>query len=279
MSLKVLFRPVGLLASLTVILGCSLMSSAGPQASSTHPAAPTGTKAGIPIFASPVRFVLPAGLGRGVIAENIDVVTDQTGASWEVAPAHLQLAIQGYAFVNSFFVPQIFEYPAPEYAAVNPTAAESMKRLQAVLSHPNAQYANDVLPYVPFYNAGQVFAAQEKVLQFNGGSGLRVVTQYAQDVSPINNSGLFYHFEGLTADGKVYLVAVLPTNLPFLAGDNNPAGAVPAGGIPFPPDNASGSSFQDYFKQVTQLIDHSSADQFNPPLSTLDALIQSISIQ
>ena len=278
MSSRILFRPVGLIASLIVILGCSLIHPTGSGSSSPSPTAAPPRKMGFPFCLSD-QVGLPAGLGRGAIAENIDVVTDQTGAPWDVAPAHLQLTLQGYRIENSFLVPQFFVYPAQEYAAANQTAAESMKRLQAVLSNPNAQYTNDVLPYVPFYNAGQVFAAQEKVLQFKGGSGLRVVTQYAQDVSPINNSGLFYHFEGLTADGKFYLVVILPTNLPFLPVDNNPASVVPAGGIPFPPNDAPGSSFEDYFKQVTELINNSPADQFNPSLSTLDALIQSISTQ
>jgi hypothetical protein len=279
MRSRTLFTSIGIFALLTVTLACSLIRTSGPQSSSTLPAASTAVQNGIPISATPIKFVIPPGLGRGVIAKNMDVVTDQTGASWEIAPAHLQLTIQGYAFVNSYFVPQLFVYPAQEYSAVNPTAAEGIKRLQAVLASPNAQYANDVLPYIPFYNAGQVFAAQEEVMQFTGGSGLRAVTQYAQDVSPINNSGLFYHFEGLTADGKYYIIAVLPLNLPFLAGNNDPVATVPAGGIPFPPNNASGSSFQDYFKQVTALINSAPADQFNPTMGTLDDLIQSISIQ
>jgi hypothetical protein len=265
---------IGLLA---LTLACSLVSSQGPQGLSTLLTAPTIAQSGIPILASPIRFVIPTGLGTGATAETILVMTDQTGAPWDIAPAHLQLTLQGYTVQYSYHVPQFFVYPAQEYASANQTAAESIKRLQAVLSTPDAQFTNDVLPYVPFYNAGQVFAAQEKVVQFNGGSGLRVVTQYAQDVSPINNSGLFYHFEGLTNDGNYYIVAILPTNLPILASDNNPASSIPVGGIPFPADNASGSSFDGYFKRVTELINSSPADQFDPPLNSLDALIQSIS--
>ncbi len=206
------------------------------------------------------------------------MATDQSGAPWDIAPAHLQLTLQGYPLNSSFHVPQIFVYPAAEYAAANPAAAESMKRLKVILSNPGAPYANDTLPYVPFFNAGQVFAAQEKVIQFNGGSGIRIVTQYAQDVSPINNGGLFYHFEGLTSDGKYYIVAILPISLPFLPVDNNPNSPVPSGGIPFPQNNAPGSSFENYFKQITDLINAAAPDQFNPSTNTLDELIQSIKV-
>jgi hypothetical protein len=262
---RFLFRSLAVLVSLQGILACSLFSTPG----ATIPK-------GIPIFASPIRLILPNGLSTSATAETIDVVTDQTGAPWDIAPAHLQLTLQGYPPNNSFSVPQIFVYPAQQYAAANQNAAESMKRLQAIMLKPDAQYTNDVLPYIPFFNAGQVLAAQEKVINFNGGSGIRIVTQYSSDVSPINNGGLFYHFEGLTGDGKIYIVAILPTSLPA---DNNPGSPVPNGGIPFPQNDASGSSFENYFKQVTDLVNSSSADEFNPPLTLLDALIQSISTQ
>ena len=268
MHSRLLFKSYILLVLVQVVLACSLFNT---------PSAPTQN--GIPIFASPLRLTIPNGLASSAIAENIDVVNDQTGSPWDVAPAHLQLTLEGYPSNASFHVPQIFVYPTQQYAAANQSAAESIKRLQAVMSKPDSQDTNDVLPYVPFFNSGQVFAAQEKVIYFNGGSGFRIVTQYAQDVSPINNGGLFYHFEGLTSDGKFYIVAILPTSLPFLAADNNPASPVPTGGIPFPQNNASGSDFENYFNGVTELINNSPADQINPSLNTLDALIQSISTQ
>jgi hypothetical protein len=268
MRSRLIFRSLLVLVSIQGLLACSLFAAGGAPAHK-----------GIPIFASPIKLILPDGLASSATAETIDVATDQTGAPWDVAPAHLQLTLQGYPPNSSFHVPQIFVYPAQQYAAANQNAAESMKRLQDILSKPDAQYANDVLPIVPFFNAGQVFAAQEKVIQFNGGSGLRIATQYAQDVSPINNGGLFYHFEGLSSDGRFYIVAILPISLPYLAVDNNPDSSVPTGGIPFPRNNASGPGFDNYFKGVANLIDGSPADQFNPSLNTLDALIQSITPQ
>lgn len=275
------FKLIVAIASISIILACSLVNAPANQTSSTVPAAITEpqTQSGIPFFASPLQLTIPDGLATSASAETIDVVTDQTGAPWDIAPAHLQLTLQGYPSNGSFHVPQIFVYPAQDYAKANPGAADSIKSLQAVLSNPSVQHMNDNLPHVPFFNAGQVFAAQEKVIQFNGGSGLRIVTQYAQDVSPINNGGLFYDFEGLTSDSKYYIVAILPTHLPFLPADNNPSSTVPSGGIPFPQNNASGPDFESYFKQVTDQINAAQPDQFNPTLTSLDTLIQSISTQ
>jgi len=276
---KISLRFVFAIVSFPIILACSLADMFTLQTPPTLPVTATGAPSGIPFFASPIRLIIPSGLAITASTDTIDVVTDQTGTSLDIAPAHLQITLHSYPLESSFHVPQIFVYPAPDYAAVNQRAAESIKRLQGILASPNAQYSNDVLPYIPFIDAGQVFATQEKVLQFNGGSGIRVITQYASDVSPINNGGLFYHFEGLTSDGKYYIVAILPVNLSFLPTDNNPDSPVPPSGIAFPQNNARGSDFENYFKQVTDQINATAPDQFNPSLNTLDALIQSISIQ
>jgi hypothetical protein len=278
MNPKTSLRLVFVIVSIPITLACSLVSALTLQASPTLSVA-TETQSGIPFFASPIRLIIPSDLATSASTDMIDVVTNQTGASWDVAPAHWQITLHGYSLDSSFQVPQIFVYPAPDYAAVNQKTAENIKRLQGILANPNTQYPNDVLPTIPFINAGQVFAAQEKVLQFNGGSGLRIVTQYASDVSPINNGGLFYHFEGLTSDGKYYILAILPINLSFLPADNNPDSPLPSGGIAFPQNNASGSDFENYFKQVTNQINSTAPNQFNPSLNTMDALIQSISIQ
>ncbi len=258
-------------------LACGLtvipVSQATPASSETI-ASPSG---GISVQAAPLRLTIPTGLGSGVSAENIDVVTDQTGAPWDVAPAHLQLTLHGYPLTTSSQVPQVFVYPAPDYAVMNPRAQESIKRLQAILASRSTQTANDSLPTIPFFNAGQVIASQQKLVPFQGGEGLRIVTQYAQDISPINNGGLFYHFEGLTSDRKYYLVAILPINLSILPGDNNPDAPVPAGGLAFPQNDASGQSFENYYNEIAGLINSSAPDQFTPSLNSLDGLIRSIS--
>ncbi len=263
---------------LLAMLACNIGASAATQPATSSSGATAAAQPGIPISATPISFVIPDGLASGASAETIDVVTDQTGAPRDVAPAHLQLTLEGYALGTSFHVPQLFVYPAQQYASANPAAAESIKRLRAVLANPSGTYDKDSLPRVPFFNAGQVIAAQVKVLHFSGGSGARFITQYAQDVSPINNSGLFYDFAGLSDDGQDYIIAVLPVNLPFLATDNNPKSLLPAGGVPFPAFSSSGSAGADYYRQVGQHIDSAPAHQFTPSLKSLDVLIQSITV-
>ena len=269
-------RSLALTVLLLAVLACNLGRAAPAQQMPAPIASEAVSQPGIPVAATPIWLVIPEGLATGASAETIDVVTDQTGAPWDVAPAHLQLTFEGYSLGTSFHVPQLFVYPAGQYAGMHPAAAVSLKRLQAVLADPSASYNKDTLPRIPFLNAGQVLAAQEKVIHFTGGSGVRFITQYGQDIAPINNSGLFYDFAGLSDDGKYYIIAILPINVAFLAADGNPDSPVPAGGIPFPASSAPGSSFEAYYRQITERIDAAPAGQFTPPLSTLDALIESI---
>ncbi len=248
----------------------------------TSPGSATGTPASeqnIVVLATPIRMTIPSGLAIGITAETIDVVTDQTGAPWDIAPAHLQVTLQGYSVETTSHVPQVFVYPAGQYATMNPAAAESLQHLQTVLANPSGTYDQNTLPRVPFYNAAQVIASQSKVLHFSGGSGVRFITQYAQDVSPINNGGLFYLFQGLSDGGKYYIIAVLPVNLPFLPPDNNPNSPVSSAGVPFPPSSAPGFAFQEYYKLIAQKVESAPAAQFDPALDLLDRLMQSLAVQ
>jgi hypothetical protein len=208
--------------------------------------------------------VIPAGLATGASAQTIDA-TACTDECYNT-PAYLEITFEGYGG-------DISVYPAPQYGAENPGAAYSIQQLKEILLGKISLPQEDALPVIPDAHAAQVFASQEKIIHFNGGSGLRIVTQYQSDVRPVNNEQLFYLFQGLSRDGKYYLIARLNTTLPFLPADANSDSPVPAGGIPFSMSN------ENYIQQITDLINATPSDQFNPTLNTLDSLIQSISIQ
>ncbi len=282
-----------------IILACSLLTPSNPAAETQAPPAgpsntaapaltettqpkPTNnpTPAGIPLSSGNVNFVIPQGLASGAQIESVAAVTEQSGAPWEVSPAYLRITLQNYQLQDKFFQPQVMIYPAQEYAAVGAGAAISIQRLQAILASPTAPFNNVSMPRLPFANADQVFAAQAKLIQFKNGSGLRVLAEYAQNFATVDNHDLFYHFEGLTSDGKYYIVTTLPTNAAFLAAESDPASPVPADGIPFPGyDAMNATTFNAYIQKVAGKLDHTASDAFTPSLASLDALIQSISIQ
>lgn len=240
-----------------------------------QPTAPTG----LPVSSGGISFVIPDGLATNATAIQIAAANDQNAPPWELAPAHTNLTLDGYLLADKFFVPTIYVYPAQEYAAVQPGAADSIARLQAILASPNAPLSMDALPYLPFANAAQIFYAQPKVLSFQNGSGIRFLTEYAQYYATVNNRDLFYHFQGLTSDGAYYVLAILPVSAPILAADERPESPVPAGGIPFPGYAASEADMQAYYNNITRLLDGTSPDSFSPSLLTLDNLIGSMQIK
>lgn len=241
---------------------------------------PTAAAQGIPVNYKNVSFVIPAGLATNAVPRPIEATTEQTGGPWGVAPAHIEFLLDNYyVAVKPFSVCQIEIYPADEYSNQYAGANISIQRLKAILGNPSASLTNETLPQVPYFNAASMFAAHVQRLHFANGDGVRMVTQYAQGLTPVSNDATFYHFEGLTSDGKYYVVAVLPVQAPFLQNTDDPNAGAPVGGIPFP-NNSLGtpSVYQDYLAAVAAKLDATPPDQFSPPLAALDAMMQSLKV-
>jgi hypothetical protein len=226
---------------------------------------------GIPVSYENVSFVIPSGMASGADTVTMTSVDTNSGAPWEIAPTHLRFTLTGYQLQGKFFEPQIYVYPADEYAQVNSVASEQIERLKRALA--GSPLLKETLPNVPFFNAEHIIAANIQLLKFQSGSGVRELTQYDQYPAPINNHELFYHFEGLTSDGKYYVLAILPITAPILAEDEKPESSVPTGGIPVPPNTGPTDV---YYFSVTEKLNSLTPDSFTPPLNTLDSLIQSI---
>jgi len=230
----------------------------------------TAAQAGIPFSAPPITFVIPAGLATGASADAIKAVAPSE--TFEGIPAHEEFSLKGGSVWIDVF-------PAHEYAVINKNADDNINLLEKILSAKTPPTQRNDLPFIRTSPAGgRTLGVKAKILQFSGGAGLRAVTEYTSDVRPVNNEGLLYEFAGLSDDRQFYIYARCYINLPFLPPDGNPTSLVPPGGIPFPQD-FSATGIQDYMKQVTAQIESSPANQFDPPLDMLDALMQSISSQ
>jgi hypothetical protein len=201
--------------------------------------------------------------------------TGQDGPSWDVAPAYSKFTLQGYPLQGKFFEPHILVFPAPEFEALNTGAAQSLQKLRALLASPSAPLTDDAMPSVPTFNAGRVFTANMQIISFRNGSGVRMLTQYAQYYATANNYELFYNFHGLTSDGRHYIIGIFPVNASFLAADDRPDSLIPADGVPFPANGPDES----YYAAVTQKLDGTAPEVFTPMLATLDALIQSMEVE
>ena len=242
-------------------------------------ATPTGTEAvtqagGTNISYEGVSFVVPGTMAGGANTEKMTAVESNSDAPWDVAPTHIRFTLTDYALRDKFHEPRIFVYPAAEYAERNQNAAEQIDRLRTILT--GGTPLHETLPLVPFFNAAPVLSARIKIIAFpNGGGGIRSLTQYAQYAAPVNNSELFYHFQGLSSDGNYYIVAILPITAPILPEDEKPEATVPQGGIPIP---AAVGPNQVYYYSVTEALNTLALDAFTPSLEALDALIQTINV-
>ena len=258
----------------TIVAATMQAYTASPtQIDSTQPATMQATipAGGIPISFEGVSFVIPGGMASSANTEKMTAVESNSGAPWEIAPTHLRFTLTEYQLQDKFHEPRIFVYPAEEYAAGNPIAAEQINRLKKILA--GGTSLQETLPTVPFFNAAAQIAANIKMIPIQNGSGVRFLTQYAQYAAPINNRELFYHFQGLSSDAKYYIIAILPMSAPILPQDEKPEATVPEGGIPIPTDVGPNDV---YYFSVTEKLNSLSPDAFTPSLEALDALVQSI---
>jgi len=256
-----------------LLASCNLPASATPVPFKTPVNTPTSTSTGSVVAQDNVSFTLPLGVATGAQAEKVAAVTDENNSPvWEIAPEHLKFNVTGYQLQDKLLTPQILVYPADEYAKLSPSAADQIQKLKAILA--GGPLTQEDLPKW-IVNAGQIMAAKMQVVPFQNGRGVRYLTQYDQYPAPVNNHELFYQFQGLTDDGKYYIVAILPVASSILAEDEKPESPVPSGGVQLP---AGGGPVQAYYDSVTKSLDAMYEDSFNPSLFQLDALIQSISV-
>ncbi len=208
-----------------------------------------------------------SGVAQDQTVETIPAVpASASGPYWEAAPEHHRVTLQGYPVANHLLKPQIFVYPVADLAAANEGMGKMASDLQTLLG---TQKAGEYLPFLPLFNAQQVFHAQVQYLDFKNGKGVRYLTQFDQAPLPINNFELIYTFQGLSSDGKFYIAAVLPVTHPEL----------PATQQVSPEQEADLKDFPAYLAKTAAWLDQQPSASFTPDLAKLDALIQSIEVQ
>ena len=130
----------------------------------------------------------------------------------------------------------------------------------------------DSLPFLNPDESAQIIHAQYQVLHGPSGSGIRYLTESAQNYAVIDNHDLFYTYQGLTSDDKYAITAILPVSNPILPnhGDTYP------GGETF---QQFSDAFTTYIADTKAQLDAQAPTSYSPSLGLLDALIQSIHIQ
>jgi len=172
---------------------------------------------------------------------------------------------------------QIVFYSVADYQAL--LTAEGVAEDQNPISQLTALLAekpappsgtiSGTLPLLPQLPGSQVFHAQVKYLTFKSGTGVRYLTRYTFDVSPIANDNLFYTFQGLSNDGQHYVSFFYPIQasaLPTTSADAKTEAA------------AMERDYDAYILDITQKLDELVATGFTPELATLDGLVESLAL-
>lgn len=194
------------------------------------------------------------------------VTPNDASPYWEILPEHRILTLEGYPVAEHLLKPQIFVYPLAELASFNEGANQIALDLEKLLNDENV---GEHLPFLPLFNAAQVMHAQVEFIQFKNGQGVRYLTQFDQAPIPLNNYELIYTFQGITSDGKYYVSAVLPVTHPDLPENNQ---------ISLEQEFVV-EKFMNEMAESIQKLEGYSMDSFQPSLSQLDALIQSIEVK
>lgn len=260
---------------LETVVAATLQAVTQEAANNPAPTSQAGAGGSLVYFHN-VTFVIPDGLAIATSNEIVPAVDESTSGPWGVAPEYIEFVLVNYLPRDDFFPPIIRIYPAQEYADLNPWAQSSLGKLQAILASPSMPLTNDNLSTIPFNGAAaQQYAAQAKLIAFQSGNGVGMISQYAQFPGPILKGNSYYHYEGLTGDGKYMIAIMLPVTLPLQATAENPS----ADGIIYPSDISDVNALNAYFQGVTDLLNAASPESFQPNLTQIEALIQSIHIR
>ncbi|HSM58558.1 MAG TPA: hypothetical protein VK879_20560 [Candidatus Sulfomarinibacteraceae bacterium] len=216
-----------------------------------------------------LAFSYPPSLASNIVVEEVPASDPgQDAPPFLIYPDHRVFHVEGYPLADAFQPPRIVVFPAQAYAEMNEWAAEEMNALAQLLSAQPASFpATEPLPFLPFPGAAQVFHAQEAYAPFQNGTGIRYVTAYAQDVWPITNEGLFYTYQGLSADGETYVSVTLPVRTDALPDE------VDVENFDY---EAFAANYEEYQRETQTLLTELEPDDFTPSLEVLDGLVASM---
>jgi hypothetical protein len=196
-----------------------------------------------------------------------DVVAEVIPAVGGDVPGYIQFSFDGYALPETFHEPRIIVFSTAELEAGDEMFQFIAADIRRVLTgKPDVPMGETLPPMLAAY----LIRTQVAYFDFRNGTGVRFLTQRAQDCWPINNYDLYYTFQGITHDGKYYVAAVLPISHPSLPVDGS---EIPGGDY-----GAFADNFETYAREIEEQLGAESANSFTPSIALLDEMIQSIEV-
>jgi hypothetical protein len=136
----------------------------------------------------------------------------------------------------------------------------------------SSTWSSGELPFLPAIPQMQTFYSHETGMSFNGGRGVRFITEYSEVTNPINNKSTIYTFQGLTDDGMYWVAVTLPISSPILPTDYD---ILPEGYT----EESLIQNYDSYVSDVKEALEAQALGLFYPPINVLDSLVESITVR
>lgn len=217
-----------------------------------------------------LAFKLPREVADSVIVSVVPADDPESGMAEMAMPAHHLVSFEGYKAAPHFHTPAIYVIPVDGLTSLGQYGSLTASTLQDLLKDPNRNlHAEAFLPFLPPFNAAQVFHALESRLESEYGQGIRYLTEYTQAYVGVDSYNIFYTYQGFSADGKYYIAAVLPINSSVLEDYVN---------LEQEFDRVS-ADFDGYVKGEVDKLIAQNGGTLLPSIEALDAMMMSIHME
>ena len=200
-----------------------------------------------------------------------------------VAPQHFLFTLKAQNQSEAI----IAVYPIEEYRRVwipvekNDVGQfnRNLRYVKKFIANKNFRVKGEI-PYLP-YNAGlQTVEAKVKNFSFKSGKGSFFLTQGVEEEAIVNNEQLEYDFQGISEDGKYYILAQFSPKVSFLP-DNYYGGKFEDYSIP---DNMNWNKserkkYNEYIAKITKRLENLPSDKYEPNLKYFEEIISSLKIE
>ncbi|NDJ61444.1 MAG: SH3 domain-containing protein [Chloroflexi bacterium] len=241
---------------------------------------PDGASGPVAVSFENISFSYDAALADRVEVEIIASPADSAAGQFEPPFGSTEFALFGYPMGESTIDPQVLVMPTGAFFGTGTEIDDNLSQLNELLmARPELSTGFDTLvdatyqplPLLPPINAVQTFAVLPEYRDFGSGTGVRFLTFYSQAITPIDNQGLFYTFQGLSTDGRFAVAMYFPISAPTL------------------PDRfifdenfdtlAFNETYISYLGEVVGELSAVPNEQFIPMLADLDAVVESLVVQ
>lgn len=172
--------------------------------------------------------------------------------------------------VRVFSAEAVSEYPVYEdqWAALQ-TLLDERPDLSGYMEVDENNVSGQALPYLPMMRAAQVIRAKAVYVDTDFVSGISYLAVYRQDAFPFVSTDFSYKFQGISVDGMRYISVTMLLRTDLFPDE------VPAD---FDFDTFYADLFGYYSESAATLDSANPNTDFSPPLSLMDALVESITL-